>query len=382
MISSIIVRLLPTGDILDRLNDLWSRYHKALNFASEVAFKEKIWGLYKLQTRLYSEIRTKFDLPSKAAVAVLNQVVMQYSNQQWRQTLSVFKPGSAIFVVRHWYRRDGLVNIYGIHIPFKSNSNNLSHDHQAQLVHTNGKWLLHQAVPCDVPVISDVKDFVGVDLGIINIATDSDGRIYSSAQLRGVRYRYERMRSRLQSVGTHSAKRLLKRRAGKQRRFVRNNNHIVSKSIVATAKDTMRGISLEDLSGIQHRVTVNEPKSSKRSAVCKWSFGELRKYIQYKSELYGVLCVVVNPYKTSQTCPECGHASKLNRISVSKFQCQVCGHSGHADHIAALNIRSRAVRNQPNATLPIVVASQKQFRKNMGLTTSISKRYYPCQSQD
>jgi hypothetical protein len=49
--------------------------------------------------------------------------------------------------------------------------------------------------------------------------------------------------------------------------------------------------------------------------------------------------VLVDPRNTSRTCPACGYIDKANRVSQSVFACVVCGFSGLADHIAALNIR-------------------------------------------
>ena len=43
---------------------------------------------------------------------------------------------------------------------------------------------------------------------------------------------------------------------------------------------------------------------------------------------------------TSQTCPQCGYLEKANRKG-DVFQCQKCGHRGHADQIAAQNQKSR-----------------------------------------
>jgi transposase len=60
--------------------------------------------------------------------------------------------------------------------------------------------------------------------------------------------------------------------------------------------------------------------------------------------------VLVDPRNTSRTCPACGYIDKANRVSQSVFSCVVCGFSGLADFIAALNIRvlGRAAVMRPN----------------------------------
>lgn len=112
------------------------------------------------------------------------------------------------------------------------------------------------------PKPSDTDDFLGVDLGIIQLATTSDGEFldqtsgpkYSkSAYINHVRARYNRFREKLQKKGTKSAKRLLKKRSGRERRFARDVNHCLSKVMVGMAKGTSRGIALEDLTHIRER---------------------------------------------------------------------------------------------------------------------------------
>ncbi|MGC8515711.1 MAG: hypothetical protein ACP5OC_06230 [Thermoplasmata archaeon] len=80
---------------------------------------------------------------------------------------------------------------------------------------------------------------------IVNIAVDSTGKYYSGDQGNEVREHNADLRSRLQSVGTRSAKRHLKKLSGKESMFVRNTNHVISKGIVNKAKGTSitRGLS-------------------------------------------------------------------------------------------------------------------------------------------
>ncbi|WP_139354809.1 zinc ribbon domain-containing protein, partial [Escherichia coli] len=43
------------------------------------------------------------------------------------------------------------------------------------------------------------------------------------------------------------------------------------------------------------------------------------------------------PAYTSQRCAYCGHTAKENRLSQSKFRCQVCGYTANADVNGARN---------------------------------------------
>ena len=159
-----------------------------------------------------------------------------------------------------------------------------------------------------------------------------------------MRYRHRQLRRKLQTKGTHSARRRLRKLSGKERRFSTWTNHNISKEIVEKAKDTGRGIAIEKLGGIRDRLTV---RKAQRSTLSSWSFAQLRVFIEYKAKLAGILVVAVDPRNTSRTCPCCGYIDKANRKSQSKFLCLDCGYSGLADQIAAVNIRSRAVVNLP-----------------------------------
>jgi transposase len=74
----------------------------------------------------------------------------------------------------------------------------------------------------------------------------------------------------------------------------------------------------------------------------KWSFSELRGFIEYKAKMAGVPVVAVDPRNTSRTCPECGHIDKGNRLVRGVFLCLQCDHFDHADIVGAINIACAA----------------------------------------
>jgi putative transposase len=100
---------------------------------------------------------------------------------------------------------------------------------EADLLRREGAWFL--AVTVEVPDApeTDPAAFLGVDLGIINIATTSDGQVVAGRQLNRYRRRQQRLRAELQSKGTRSAKRLLKKRRRREAGHARNTDHQISK---------------------------------------------------------------------------------------------------------------------------------------------------------
>jgi IS605 OrfB family transposase len=220
---------------------------------------------------------------------------------------------------------------------------------QADLLNIKGEFYrcLVAEQPEEPPLTPE--GILGVDFGIVNIATTSDGVTYSGEEVESVRAHYTGLKGELQHVGTESAKRHLRKLSGKERRFKKQTNHVISKELVAVAKGTMRAIVFEDLRGIRSRVTVRREQRGRHG---KWAFNQLRAFVDYKAKLSGVPVLVVDPRYTSRRCSTCGHTEKLNRVSQSVFRCRSCGHGENADLNAARNIRWRAGVNQPIVVCP------------------------------
>ncbi|MFF1906964.1 RNA-guided endonuclease InsQ/TnpB family protein [Kitasatospora sp. NPDC058218] len=181
----------------------------------------------------------------------------------------------------------------------------------------------------------DPAGFVGVDLGIVNIATTSTGYRAAGRGLNRHRKRQLDLRKKLQAKGTKSAKRLLKKRNRRERRHAANVNHIISKTIVTTAERTGHGIALEDLGGIRDRVRL---RKDQRTQLHSWSFHQLGRFIAYKARRAGVPLVHVDPAYTSQECSDCHHIDRKNRVGQATFACRACGTVLNADDNSSHNI--------------------------------------------
>jgi IS605 OrfB family transposase len=225
---------------------------------------------------------------------------------------------------------------------------------QVDLVLRDGTFYLAVVVDVAEPTISEPTDFLGVDLGIVSLATDSDDTVYSGAVVEKVRRIFAHRRRNLQRKGTHSAKRKLQAIKRTQARYQRDTNHRISKALVQTAKDTGRGLALEELKHIRSRVTV---RRRQRARQANWSFSQLRLFVEYKARLAGVRVVLVDPRYTSQMCSICGHVDRANRPNQASFLCVRCGVAASADANAARNIRARASVMTPmvpnGATAPV-----------------------------
>ena len=83
-------------------------------------------------------------------------------------------------------------------------------------------------------------------------------------------------------------------------------------------------------------------KSGLNRSILQQSWGTFFDMLEYKLERNGGKLVRVDPKHTSQTCSCCGHISKENRLTQSKFVCQACGNTLNADYNASVNILNAA----------------------------------------
>jgi IS605 OrfB family transposase len=362
-------QLLPTQEQVLALEATMRAFNAAADWLAGEAFARKTANKILLQKLYYATLRERFGLSAQMAVRCIAQVCEAYKRDKTKrphfrpfasipydQRLMSFKgldlvslltlSGRIIVpVIMGKYQQERFTNAKG----------------QCDLVRRkDGKWFLLVTVDLPDGTKPPTTDFIGVDLGVANLATDSDGQRYSGNAVEAVRVRQHALRRSLQKATAgkkrrglrpKNIRRKLKRLSGKERRFRANENHRIAKSLVAKAKGTGRGIALEDLKGIRARTRF---RKAQRARMGGWAFAQLRAFVEYKAMLAGVEVVYINPAYTSQTCAVCGHVSKANRPSQAEFRCVVCGHTDHADVNAARNIRSiaRAAVNRPKVSEP------------------------------
>ncbi len=344
------IQLFPDTDQSNGLRGTVERFNEACNWIAGELFDRKLSNRIEAQRLLYHQIRERFALTAQTAILAIRRVCEAYKRDKAIQVK--FRVHAAITYDPRVLRFIGLdkVNLWTIAgrltVPIIMGKYQAERFTTAKgqcdlVLRKDGKWFLLATVkvPDGTPI--PTTDFLGVDLGLAEIATDSDGNSHSGKDVEAVRRKHNLQRKRLQKRGTKGAKKKLKRVSGKEARFRKHQNHVISKTIVELAKGTGRGIAVEDLTGIRGRL----PAWSKdvRNRLGGWGFAQLRLFIEYKAQLSGLFVVAVDPRYTSQACSACGHCSRDNRKSQARFSCVSCGISMNADKNAARNIRVRAL---------------------------------------
>ncbi|WP_370573942.1 RNA-guided endonuclease InsQ/TnpB family protein [Methanomethylovorans sp.] len=358
MLLTVKVKLYPSEKQHSMLLNTMGQFNKACNYISEVTWTNRVFGKIGIQKLVYRDVRNTFGLSAQMVVRAIGKVSESYKVDKskkhefdrhgaivYDQRILTFKTADEISILT-LDGRERMSIKYGEYCQLTSSRVR----GQADLVYHNNVFYLMVVV--DVPEEDkiDPNGVVGVDMGIVNIATTSDGKMYSGKKCTEVRQRYSVIKSRLQQAGTWSAKKHLKRISGRERRFKRDINHQIAKDIVQTAKDTDRAIAIEDLTGIRSRSTVSK---AVRESIGKWAFNELGQFIKYKATIKGIPVYDVDPRNTSKMCSACGNIDKKNRKNQSDFKCTKCNHTENADVNASKNIASRGICQLSQRPLPV-----------------------------
>lgn len=339
-------------------------YTEAYNYICEIGFKDRNFDKRKLHDQTYAYCRTQFSLPADLTTQVRDQAAeaIKCATKLERKKHKKFKcPKSKQMALRLtknsfniWFDRFE-VSVLTLNGRLRCKVNLPDYFQQyfswrrkgATLSLKKGKAFLHIIFEKEVEDVQFSNDNVlGIDRGIVNIATLSDGTIFSGEHVLQVKKRYAILRSKLQSKGSKSAKRHLKRLSLKENRFVTDANHCISKDIVKRCNPGTI-IVLEKLTNI--RENSRKIRKAERAKINSWSFYQLEQFLKYKALTKGCDVQYVDARYTSQKCSRCGYIYRGNRKTQEHFKCVKCGYENNADLNAALNIANnfRASVNKP-----------------------------------
>jgi putative transposase len=394
------LKLITTPEQFAALRQTQLAYRDGLNAVSRYAFEQgKTSNVTRLHKGMYTELRTRYHLPSQLACSVERQVAATYKglwtklkknadHRRAKITKKHFKgldkpPTYNSPTVQYTYERDytfqresqvSIGTLNGrVSIPYQGYN-----EHRALIRHGASigdakLWydktrktfylLVSLAIKVPEPECSQLGEVVGVDVGIryLAVTSTSAGKatFRSGKRVRHQANHYARLRKRLQQKGTRGAKRRLRRIEQRERRFKAQANHQISKQIIRDHPHAL--IGLEQLTDIRERTKRRKhtrkkngkgtervsPKARKANRVySQWSFAELHALISYKAVLSGSQAIKVDADYTSKACPVCGHTSDENRPKKGLlFVCQNpnCGYTLHADLVGARNITMRTL---------------------------------------
>ncbi|MEU1785973.1 transposase [Streptomyces sparsogenes] len=364
------VKLLPTPEQASALEATLRACNRAASYASQVAFAKDLKDRNSLQKEVYADLKARFGLSAQPTVRAVKKVVDAYATlKAGLRAGNLGPPTSRRFRAAvgtpirfrleaaqpfddrclSWQYDARTVSIWTVAgrmrcIRFVCSPDQLKtltahRKGESDLVRRDGKWFLIATCDLPDPEVYEPADWIGVDRGIVNLATTSDGTNYQGRRLGRYRRWQARKRAELQQKRTRSARRRLARRRRREQRHATQVNHRISKEIVSVAQRTGRGIAVEALGGIRERVRL---RRDQRGTLSSWPFHQLGQHLAYKARRAGVPFLEVDAAYTSQRCPRCGHTERANRSDRDHFCCRRCGLAGPADVVAGVNVRDRA----------------------------------------
>jgi len=358
LVRTVLVKL-DVGAHAPALVETARRFNAAATWIARVCWDEGITNTNTAHHRVYGETRADYGLGAQLAVCARAKAMeaIKATRAKGSETCPTFGPTGAVRYDARTYRLLALDGVSLNTIQGRVTCRMVPGQRQrdmlldgdwviggGDLVQRRGVWFLHLTQHRAAPPADEPTGYLGVDVGIVQLATDSDGVSYDGAQVKAVRERRCAHRQRLQAKNTRRARARLRRVTQREARFQSNTNHVISKHLVAKATDSCKALVLEDLTGINKRTSVRHDQRRQRMS---WAFFQLRTFLAYKALAAGVRVVLVDPRNTSRTCPACGSCAKANRRDQSHFLCLQCGHAANADVNAAINISRRAAVNQP-----------------------------------
>ena len=329
---------------------------KAANWLSDIAFEIEEMNSNRLAKAHYANLR-EMGLPSQLACSICKTVCATYktakANKRWR----LAKFSRAVIPVvwkRDFNRTQKGVTLWG-ELLTVTDSRPLPEGawKDSKIKRIGKQWFLCLAHEVEIPEPKTEGCIVGVDMGIkrMLVATNSDHPktfFFHGGVLNHRRSCIRRTRAAVQSVGTRSARRLLRRMSGHEAAVTAHLLHTASKALVSYAVEVgARRIVVENLENIR------DSSLSKGKDLCskvhRWPYADMRFKIGYKAAAVGIELEAVSPRNTSRGCSACGHVSASNRKGL-QFCCQKCGYKDDADRQASKNIRARSVSIACNAT--------------------------------
>lgn len=350
---------------IKHLADTMKAFSDACNHVADYGRTNRVSRQYDLHKACYKAVREKFGLSANLAVRAIARVAPRLAKAKTRN--SVFRPASIDYDARifSFRERDWTVSLtllrsrerFGLTIgDWQRNALRNQSPTSATLCRKGKHYFIDIQIKEPVPAPDNPDGTLGVDLGIKNIATLSDGTSFGGDTLNAYRLNRHKIRKSLQAKAhkgapstRKNARRILKRLSGKERRYQKAINHQISKQIVETARKNGQAIVLEDLKGIRDRMN-ERLRKSQRGLHNAWGFYQLAGFIRYKAARAGVVVVSVDPRYTSQTCSSCCHpGNRRGKV----FRCPNCGLVLDADINGAKNIAAvGAAVTRPENSLP------------------------------
>lgn len=310
MMISYNTRLIASNEDLNALKDILKFHQIVFNFASKELFKLKRNSIVELHSQVYGYFRkSQSEIPAQVIIRGEQECLSSYrSIKSNRHKISkpIEKKNLSMRLDKRLYSIDKK-DKYSIRITTSNKRKTFKF-----IVYDKLQKLLDKYEYCDPLIYLDnnnnlcisftfdnkidkikPKLALGIDLGIRRSAAMSDGRIIIDRKFNAEKRRLRYLKRKLQSCGSKSAKKHLRKLRKKERNKNKNQTHLIVNKILETNADTF---VLENLQSIK----VKKHKYQNKNRISQVPLYEIRRILIYKAENVGKNVLLVCPSYTSQ----------------------------------------------------------------------------------
>lgn len=389
IVKTMKLHIKVTEEDRQNLLDVTTMYANACTYISEYIFNNGFeLGFMRLQDKIYHTVRKNFSLKSQMTISAIKTAAARYKTIKeqlsqrpfkykdetgkwnyiprtldWLHKPIVFSRPQADLVFNRDYSfindsttekpklslntlKKRIYVEYDLPDNFKKYFDGTWKFGTGKIVSLNGEWYFH--IPMTKAVsglfhVNNTTHLVGIDRGIRFLITTYDEKrktkFVSGSDIMKKRDKFQAVRAELQARGTKSAKRVLKRLAGRENRWMTDVNHQISKTLVRSYGENTLFV-IEDLTGVSFSEENLKSRSSDgRRELKSWSFYQFEQFLTYKANKIGAKVLKVPADYTSQRCPVCGRIHKENRNhDTHEYICDVCGYHSNDDRLGAMNL--------------------------------------------
>lgn len=229
----------------------------------------------------------------------------------------------------------------------------------ATISHVSGKWYVSILCNVEHQPTSTATSAVGIDMGVVNFATITDGQNHLTiAPINAFRASEQKLakaqRKLSRKVKFSSNWKKQKARVAKIQSHIANQRKdFLHKHSTELCKNHA-AIVVEDLKvrnmSRSAKGTAEDPgknvkaKSGLNKSILDQGWSMFVNQLEYKLAWQQGTLIKVDPKNTSRCCPACGHVSADNRRTQAKFECVDCGFVENADIVGAINVLARGHR--------------------------------------
>jgi putative transposase len=205
----------------------------------------------------------------------------------------------------------------------------------------NGKYYAIVNITTTVEELEKTGKSIGIDLGLKNLATLSNGQEITNLDLKRedkMIQKYQKKLSRQKYMSKNYQKTLKKyyKWTNRKNNKIQNAYHQLSKYLI-TQYDI---IAMENLN--IKGMFKNKKWTPKLQKI---SLYKLLNMIKYKAEWYGKTFIQVNRfYPSTKTCNTCGYKNKNITLKTRQWTCPICKTKHHRDINAAKNILNESIK--------------------------------------